>query len=302
MLGEYQPPQAPAQLQMPSIDYPPGGLNSRPYTVDQIIRRQQEAAEATQKATEAATRAPTGRGIALEMGPNGKLRPVSQGMVGATPDIIESTGAALQSAVAKLTGSPVREIPTQFSRVRTGRVDKQGAPTFTVRGKETTTYDTGRVYPEGTPKAGQPVYETIERTGPNTSRGFALTAEEKIAWDKTRVDIAEVAPGFNKLSDKAVLGKMQDRAWVEDAIQKARDKAAAFDEIANRAKSAQEIRDAVANRDRMLGLAESMDEALQAPRSVILKGRQPGKKTAEAMRVNNLPPNATKTINQLAPK
>ena len=237
-LGNYPSPQAPAQLTMPSIDYP--GYPKQP--VD-IVRRYQEGAEAAQKATEAATRAPTGRGIALEMGPSGKLRPVSQGMVGATPDTILSAGYPLNSAVAKIT----------------------------------------------------------------SGRNFALSAEEKVAWDKTRVDIAEVAPGFNKLSDKAVLGKMQDRAWVEDAIQKARDKAAAFDEIANRAKSAQEIRDAVANRDRMLGLAESMDEALQAPRPVTLKGRQPGKKTAEAIRVNNLTfsggvaPGALR-LNQLAPE
>jgi len=227
-LGNYPSPQAPAQLTMPSIDYP--GYPKQP--VD-IVRRYQEGAETAQIATEAATRAPTGRGIALEMGPNGKLRPVSQGMVGATPDTILSAGYPLNSAVAKIT----------------------------------------------------------------SGRNFALSAEEKVAWDKTRVDIVEVAPGFNKLSDKAILGKMQDRAWVEDAIQKARDKVTAFDEIANRAKSAQEIRDAVANRDRMLGLAESMDEGLRAGRPVAKTSQGP--KTRAAIRNKLIPEDAN--INSLRP-
>ena len=223
-LGEYQPPQAPAQLQMPSIDYPPGGLNSRPYTVDQLIRRQQEAAEAAQRATEAATRVPTGRGMALEMGPEGKLRPASQGMVGATPDTIMSAGYPLSSAVEKV----------------------------------------------------------------SSGRNFALTAEEKIAWDKTRVDLADAVPGFNKLSDKAILGKMQDRAWVADAVQKARDQAKGFAEIGRRSDDRIVSARADAESARMMNLAESLEESLRA-RPVEMKNRSQGPKTRAARR-NELAP------------
>jgi hypothetical protein len=167
-------------------------------------------------------------------------------------------------------------------------VDEQGAPKFTVRGKEVTTYDTGRVYPEGTPKAGQPVYETIERTGPNTSRGFALTAEEKIAWDKIRVDLADAVPGFNKLSDKAVLGKMQDRAWVADAVQKARDQAKGFAEIGRRSNDQIVSARAAAESARMMNVAESLEESLRA-RPVKMKNRSQGPKTRAARR-NELAP------------
>jgi len=226
-LGDYPSSQAPAQLTMPSIDYP--GYPKQP--VD-IVRRYQEGAEAAQKATEAATRAPTGRGIALEMGPSGKLRPVSQGMVGATPDTILSAGHPLNSAVAKIT----------------------------------------------------------------SGRNFALSAEEKVAWDKTRVDIAEVAPGFNKLSDKAVLGKMQDRAWVADAIQKAQDQAKGFAEIARRSPDPIVAAKAEANHARMMDVAESLGETLRA--RPVAKTSQ-GPKTRAAIRNKLIPEDAN--INSLRP-
>ena len=98
-LGNYPSPQAPAQLTMPSIDYP--GYPKQP--VD-IVRRYQEGAEAAQIATETASRMPTGRGSAFDLDPiTGRLRNVSQGMKGATPDVIESTGTLLQSAAKKIT-------------------------------------------------------------------------------------------------------------------------------------------------------------------------------------------------------
>lgn len=282
------PPGAP-QLTAPSAEGTMARVaQQRAY---ELTRDRAAAAQAEQdiEAWRARNRQPTGRGTLLDFDPiTGRLRNASQGMVGATPDTIESAGATLQNAIAKLTGTPTRDIPTQFSRVRTGRVDAQGAPTFTVRGKETTTYDTGRVYPEGTPKAGQPVYETIERTGPNTSRGFALTAEEKIAWDKTRVDLADAVPGFNKLSDKAILGKMQDRAWVADAIQKARDQAKGFEAIARRSNDQIVSARADAQRARMMDLAESLEESLRA-RPVEIKNRSQGPKTRAARR-NELAP------------
>ena len=244
-----QPPQGPAQITNQSAMDVVAQQRQQQYARESAAAT---AADELQARQEAFYSTPAGRGLQLERDPvtgrerkvstgrgtqyelvGGKLRPVSQGMVGATPDTILSAAYPLNSAVAKIT----------------------------------------------------------------SGRNFALSAEEKVAWDKTRVDIAEVAPGFNKLSDKAVLGKMQDRAWVEDAIQKARDKAAAFDEIANRAKSAQEIRDAVANRDRMLGLAESMDEGLRAGRPVAKTSQGP--KTRAAIRNKLIPEDAN--INSLRP-
>ena len=215
-LGEYQPPQAPAQLQMPSIDYP--GYPKSP--VD-IVRRYQEGAEAAQIAAEAAGRAPTGRGMALEIGPDGKLRPASQGLVGATPDVIASTGFPISAAVEKV----------------------------------------------------------------SSGRSFALSAEERLAWNKAKVDLATVEPGFNTLSDKTILGKMQDREWVAAAVTKAREKAAAYEQRAQRTDDPQKMRDAAKSRDEMLDIAESLEQRLRGARPVA-KATQ-GPKTRDAIRERN---------------
>jgi len=104
---------------------------------------------------------------------------------------------------------------------------------------------------------------------------FDLTAAEKVAWDKTKVDLAEVAPGFKALSDKAVAEKMMDRAWVEQTAKQAREKAAAFEQIAARAKDERARQTAIANRERMMDLAEQMEDTLRAPRPVSTGGQGP---------------------------
>jgi hypothetical protein len=114
-------------------------------------------------------------------------------------------------------------------------------------------------------------------------RTFDFTAAEKVAFDKTRVDLAEAVPGMKALSDKAVATKIQDREWVQDAITKARDKAIAFEQIAARAKTQQARQDAIANRERMLDLAEQMENTLGLPRPDV-SGKQQGPKTRSAFR------------------
>ena len=115
-----------------------------------------------------------------------------------------------------------------------------------------------------------------------------LTAEEKVAWDKRKVDLAELDPGLKKLSDAAVVEKAMDREWAADAIRKAREKAAAFDQIAQRSRDRQAVMEAQANRERMLDLAEQLTDQMREARPV-RKGSQ-GRKTMEFKR------------NQLAPK
>ena len=126
---------------------------------------------------------------------------------------------------------------------------------------------------------------------------FDLTAAEKVAWERTKVDLAEVAPGFKSLSDKAIAEKMLDRQWVESAVVKAREKAAAYEQIAARAKDAQARRDAIANRERMLDTLDALEERLRAPRPIELGGQGP--KTRAAKR-NALAPESEST-NALAP-
>lgn len=146
--------------------------------------------------------------------------------------------------------------------------------------------------------------ETFQNYGANLAsavdkvtagKRFDLTAAEKVAWERTKVDLAEVAPGFKSLSDKAIAEKMLDRQWVESAVVKAREKAAAYEQIAARAKDAQSRRDAIANRERMLDTLDTLEERLRAPRPVELGGQGP--KTRAAKR-NALTPQST---NALAP-
>ena len=115
-----------------------------------------------------------------------------------------------------------------------------------------------------------------------SGKPFDLTAAEKVAWEKTRVDLAEVAPGFQALNDKAIAAKMMDRQWISDTLQKAREKAKAFEQIAARAKDERTRQQAQANRERMMSLAEEMEQSLGRARPV--SGTTQGPKTREHIR------------------
>ena len=181
-------------------------------TADQLAA--QRAAEA-----EAAQRVPTGTGQVYDIDPiTGRLKSASEGLKGATPDTITSTGHTLASAVDKL----------------------------------------------------------------SSGQAFALSAEERIAWAKSKTDLASVAPEFSKLSDKAVAERMMDRQWVSNAVIKAREQARGFDEIAKRAEGAAAVRKATIERDRLMDLADSLDEQLST--MPLTKPKMQGPKTRAAQR------------------
>lgn len=95
---------------------------------------------------------------------------------------------------------------------------------------------------------------------------FDLSATEKVAWEKAKVDFAEVAPGFKSLTDKAIAQKMMDRKWIEETVAKAREKAAMFDDLSKRVAGEQAKRDAAIKRDQMLDVLAALEERLSAPR------------------------------------
>jgi hypothetical protein len=111
---------------------------------------------------------------------------------------------------------------------------------------------------------------------------FDLTAAEKVAWEKATVDIKDLGAGYIKLSDKAIAQKMMDRQWVAEAYTKAREKAAMFDEIAQRAANQQTKFDAGVKRDQMLDLLSTLEDNLRNPRPTSAGGQGP--KTREAIR------------------
>lgn len=112
---------------------------------------------------------------------------------------------------------------------------------------------------------------------------FDMTAAEKVAWDKTRVDLSEVSPGFKSLSDKAIAEKMLDRSWVEEAIVKAKQKAQMQADIAARATTERQRQVALKERDKLMGIAEDMEESLRRSRPDT-SGKMQGPKTRTAFR------------------
>lgn len=136
-----------------------------------------------------------------------------------------------------------------------------------------------------TPSTFQNYGSTLSSAANKVSSGkmFDMTLAEKAAWKNTQVDLAEVVPGFKALNEKAIAEKMLDRQWIEEAAIKAREKALAFEQVALRAKTIQEVNTAKANRERMLDLAEKMDESLRGARPSTA-GKTQGPKTRAAFR------------------
>lgn len=156
------------------------------------------------------------------------------------------------------------------------------------RGGQTFDLDpvTGRLVPiDTTLRGATPDIQIIESTGKNlagaadllaSGRSPALmTAEQRIAWNKTTVDLAEVAPGMKAMSDKAIAAKMQDRAWVQDTITKAQQKAKAFEDIAARATTERARQDALMKREQMVDLLETLEEQFRKARPVSTGGQGP---------------------------
>ena len=165
-----------------------------------------------------------------------------------------------------------------------------------------------------TPETFQDYTATLRSATNKISSGqkFALDAAEKVAFDKTRVDLAEVAPGFKALNDKAIADKMMDRNWIQDTLQKARQKDAEFAEIERRARSpelmgaraqsaesAEMLRQAADARDRVKSSIELLEEQLRSLRPDTSRKVQ-GPKTRAAKR-NALRGDDDEPINKLVP-
>ena len=136
----------------------------------------------------------------------------------------------------------------------------------------------------------------------SANQKFNLTAAEKVAFDKTKLYIAEVDPSFKTLSDKEIVSRMLDRKWVEDAVVKAREKSASFYQLAVRARDAERM-GARADTARNMELARQAEEASLQMKSTLdlledrlvklrpdTSGKRQGPKTQGAIR-NNLTAN-----------
>jgi hypothetical protein len=149
---------------------------------------------------------------------------------------------------------------------------------------------------------------------------FNLTASEKVAWERTKVDLADVAPVFKALNEKAIAAKMQDREWVQNTIKSARERDQALarkeallaEQLANRnnlrllardiERKNKELADIRESRARMTGALEALEERLRPGRPQVLGGQGPKTRAAkaEASRgVNSMP--GAENRNNLAP-
>lgn len=242
-------PQQPPQFG-PTVFESQRGL---PNEVPRQIYEAQKRAEMAQEFRSAAERKPASGGVEFTFDAAGNLVPVTtSGAGGVLP-------TALESAIAKMSGQVVPETSTLF---RTQTISpKTGAKPYT------------RI----TKKEGETTFER------GVNQAFLMTAEEKIAWNKVKADLAEVVPGMKTLSNESILNKIQDREWATNAVQKAREKAIAYEEIAARAKTQKDVREAMANRERMLDLAEQMEQTFSLPRPDVSR-KQQGPKTRAAFR------------------
>lgn len=227
----------PEPIYTPQLEAPSGTSTMRNVEQQRAYEYQrqraaEEAAAARQAQRESTGRAPTSNEVVLELDPvTGKLRSTSQGIKGATLEVVEAPGKALNSAATKV----------------------------------------------------------------SAGRRFDLTAEEKVAWEKTKVDLAVVDSSFAKLSDKALAEKAMDRTWVAETVAKAKQKAAAFAEIEKRSKDAQQVARARAERERLMDALEALEPQLSRARATSV-GEQ-GPKTREAIR-NRLAPQNQNNLNK----
>ena len=140
-----------------------------------------------------------------------------------------------------------------------------------------------------TPKPFSSAGSSLESAAVKISNGtrFDMTAAEKVAWERTKVDVASVQPGFKALTDKAIAEKMLDREWIAETVKKARDRADAYAKIAERNKKRETIQTALAERERYTDIAEQMEEMLRVSRPSTSR-KQQGPKTKAAIRESNM--------------
>jgi len=256
--GPYQPnfvfgrpeaqvtPSAPNMTNaLPAPGSPLNALRAEDVRRAQMSRTLGQQAEAQQAAAEAAARQPARGGVEFMIDAGGNLVPVpTAGAGGVMP-------SALESAVAKMSGQVIEQPSTTFK-------------TQTISPKTGT-----KPYTRITKREGETTFER------GVSQAFAMTAEEKIAWNKAKADLAEVMPGMKALDDKAIASKMMDREWVQQAIVKAEQKAKLQDEILARSNNEKARRLAQIERDKLEGTLELLEEQFRKARPVKTGGQGP---------------------------
>jgi len=99
-----------------------------------------------------------------------------------------------------------------------------------------------------------------------SGKKFAMSAEERIYWEKTKALFESVKEGFNKLSDKQILSKMMDRAWVQSAIDRVKQQHRLYSDIVQRSRDRQAVAQAEKKRQLLEDHLQALQEHLSTPR------------------------------------
>lgn len=253
----------------------------------------QKRAELAQGFRERDERKPTKGGIELIIDAAGNL---VEAPAAAAPKTLAPS--ALESAVQKMAGQMAFETRSQYRTTQTG-LNMDRSPVYQTQSVPL------NLTPDELKRYALPTRE---------SQAFAMTAEEKIAWNKAKADLAEVVPGMKSLSNEAVAARIADRNWTANAVASARAKVEALarqdalltEQLANRDNLRLLARD-IESKQRQLAkikedsvrirdLADMLDETMRAARPDTSR-RQQGPKT-RAAKSNALAPDSQ---NNLAP-
>jgi hypothetical protein len=226
-----------------------------------LSMKQGRQAEQQVAAAEAATRQPARGGVELVFDPaTGKLVPAPMAGAGG----VIGAPSSLESAISKIAGQMQAETTTKFSTRKT------------TEGKTVKTIDEfgDEIISRTGPKFKTTGKSTIGESTREPSM-FNLTAEEKIAFDKARADLADVVPGMKTLDDKAVAGRLMDLEWIKQAVIKGNEKARMLDDIIARSDNARLRQDAAIKRDQLQGTLDALEEKFRKARPVKTGGQGP---------------------------
>jgi len=133
---------------------------------------------------------------------------------------------------------------------------------------QSSSYGQRRAYqaPEATVGQALPVEASISSAASKVAAGklFDMTAAEKVAWNKTKVDLQSVSPALRALDAREIATKLADRVWVQGTITKAKEKARGFAEIETRAANRTAQTEARIEREKMEDVIQQLQETLQA--------------------------------------
>jgi hypothetical protein len=129
-------------------------------------------------------------------------------------------------------------------------------------------YGQRRAYQAPEPTVGQalPVEPSVKTAASKVAAGQQafMTAAEKVAWSKTKVDLQESLPALKALDSKALATKLADRIWVQETITKAKEKARGFAELEARAANMEAQRKLAIDREKMEDVIQQLQDTLQA--------------------------------------